>query len=307
MSKPLLSLLSALTLSMLAFIPAHAAEPLTLKASSAWNVDYANERCRLARTFGTGEKMVFLLMDLYGPSEYFRLTIAGKPLRTIATKGEATVQFGPIEQEQKLSFLSGNLGKEPALVFSGSARIARPSDAEALAIKKRKAGEWVDVQPISEDRKKAVQYFRIGKPLRNPLILETGPMRAPMAALNKCIDNLLVTWGIDIEKHKYLSQEAKPLQSPGKWIIWSDYPIKMLSAGQPALVNFRLNIGADGVPTACYIQATTRPKEFDNAVCKSVMRRARFSPAMDAEGKIVRIGFKDPHDRNTIQRSLGLT
>jgi len=116
-------------------------------------------------------------------------------------------------------------------------------------------------------------------------MLEIGSMRGPLAALDTCIDNLLVSWGVDVEKHKTLSKQAKPLQSPGKWIVSSDYPSNMLSAGQPALVNFRLNIGLDGAPTACHIQATTRPKEFDDAVCKSVMRRARFSPAFDAQGQ----------------------
>jgi outer membrane biosynthesis protein TonB len=116
-------------------------------------------------------------------------------------------------------------------------------------------------------------------------MLETGSMRRPLAALDTCIDNLLISWGVDVEKHKTLSKQVKPLQSPDKWIVSSDYPENMLSAGQPALVNFRLSIGPDGLPTACHIQAATRPKEFDNAVCKSVMRRARFSPALDATGQ----------------------
>lgn len=285
MAKPLLSLLSVLTLSTPAVNPAHAAEPLKLKATSAWNVDYAEERCQLARRFGEGDQVVFLFMDLYGPSEYFRLTVAGKLLKIGSTRGEAAVQFGPGEQEQQLAFLNGNLGKEPAFVFSSSSRIAPPSEAETLAIKNRPGDEWVDVQPISEERKKAVQYLRIGRPLRKPLMLETGSMRAPMAALDKCIETLLASWGVDVQKHKQLRQQATPVQSPEKWVVSSDYPIKMLSESQPALVSFRLNIGTDGVPTACYIQATTRPKEFDDAVCKSVMKRARFTPALDAEGK----------------------
>lgn len=275
-------LLVALTMSS---PTAAAPQPLALKPTSAWHVDYADERCRLARQFGEGEQTVLLFMDRFGPGEYFRLTLAGKLIRTHLEKGDAAVQFGPSEEEQKLAYLKGNLGKDPALVFSSSARIAPPSAAELLAIRNRKNTEWIEVEPISEDRQKAVRYLRVGKPLRKPVILETGSMRAPSAALDTCIDNLLIGWGVDVAKHKTLSQNAAPLQSPGKWIVSSDYPLDMLSAGQPALVNFRLSIGANGVPTACYIQSTTRPKEFDNAVCKSVMRRARFSPALDANGQ----------------------
>jgi hypothetical protein len=270
-------------------IPAPAAvaapAPLILKPTSAWQVDYAFERCRLARQFGEGKQTVFLIMDRFAPTDSFRLTISGQPVKTFVEKGDADIQFGPNEQKQQLAFLKGNLGEDPALVFTSSARIAPPSATEALKMKNAEDEEAIVLRPISDDRQNAVRHLRVGKPLRKPVMLETGSMRRPLAALDTCIDNLLISWGVDVEKHKTLSKQVKPLQSPDKWIVSSDYPKNMLSAGQPALVNFRLSIGPDGLPTACHIQATTRPKEFDNAVCKSVMRRARFSPALDATGQ----------------------
>jgi len=285
MAKSLVASLIIFALTISSPAKAAAPAPLVLKPTSAWQVNYAEERYRLGRQFGDGKQSVILFMDRFSPSEYFRLTIAGKLIRTSVQKGDADIQFGPSEQEQQIAFLAGNLGKEPALIFSSSARVAPPSASELLAIKDRQKAEWIVIQPISEDRQKAIRHLRIGKPLRKPLMLETGSMRGPLAALDTCIDNLLTSWGVDVEKHKTLSQRAEPLQSPGKWIVSSDYPTDMLAAGQPALVNFRLSVGPDGVPTACHIQATTRPKEFDDAVCKSVMRRARFSPALDAQGQ----------------------
>lgn len=284
MAKSFVASLVILALNMPFLASAAAPAPLILKPTSAWQVDYADERCRLARQFGEGKQTVFLIMDRFAPTDSFRLTISGPLVKTFVEKGDADIQFGPNEQKQQLAFLKGNLGEDPALVFTSSARIAPPSAAELLAIKNRAKTEWVVVQPISEDRQKAVRHLRVGKPLRKPVMLETGSMRGPLSALDTCIDNLLTSWGVDIEKHKTLGRAVTPLDSPEKWIVSSDYPSNMLSAGQPALVNFRLSIGPDGVPTACHIQATTRPKEFDNAVCKSVMRRARFSPALDAKG-----------------------
>lgn len=285
MEKSIVSSLIVFALAVSSQAAAAAPAPLVLKPTSSWQVDYGDERCRLARQFGEGKETVFLLMDRFGPTEYFKLTIAGKLMKAPLEKGEANVQFGPNEPEQKLEFLNGNLGDEPALVFSSSARIAPPNAVETLAINDRKKAEWVVLQPISEDRKKAVRNLRVGKPLRKPLILETGSMRGPLAALDKCIDTLLTSWGVDLERHKGLIREAAPLKSPDKWIVSSDYPRNMLAVGQPALVDFRLSVGPDGVPTACHIQSTSRPKEFDEAVCKSVMQRARFSPALDAQGQ----------------------
>ena len=51
--------------------------PLQLKQTSAWNVDYADDRCRLMRQFGVGDEKVFAIFDRYGPGERFRMTIAG--------------------------------------------------------------------------------------------------------------------------------------------------------------------------------------------------------------------------------------
>ena len=260
-------------------------DPLVLKPSSAWHVDYADDRCRLARQFGEGDEQVYAFFDRYGPSEYFRLTVAGKPVKTSVEKADAAVQFGPSEAQQEILFFNGNLGKRPALLFAGNVRVAPATASEFAAATKRDDDDRIDFAPISEARQKAIRYLSIGKPLRRAVTLETGSMRAPFAALDKCIDNLMTNWGIDTEKHKTLTRKLKPQQSPGKWVVSSDYPLDMLASGQPAIVEFRLSVGVDGIPTACYIQSTTRPKEFDDAVCKSVMRRARFDPALDADGK----------------------
>lgn len=112
------------------------AEPPALKASSAWRVNFADDQCRLARIFGEGDGAVVLFVDRYAPGEDFLMTVSGKTIKSINPRPEAKVQFGPSEQEQQISFFNGNLGKEPAFLFS-SARIAQPSEAEILANKDR--------------------------------------------------------------------------------------------------------------------------------------------------------------------------
>jgi hypothetical protein len=62
-------------------------QPLVLKQASPWNVDYANDQCRLIRQFGSDEEKVFAIFDRYGPGERFRLTVAGKPVKTSHVKG----------------------------------------------------------------------------------------------------------------------------------------------------------------------------------------------------------------------------
>lgn len=272
-------------------------EPLRLKPSMPWNVDFAEGRCRIARVFGADKERVFMFLDRYGPGEYFRLTVAGKPMQTWHDKGDATVQFGPAEKEQQLDFLAGTLDKFPALIFTSRTRVAPPSDEELAAIARRSPDdEWIELAPVSEARLKAISNLTIGKPLRRPVVLEAGSMRGAFKVSNACIDNLMATWGIDVEKHRTMLRMPTPQKPPSRWIVSSDYPVKMLRVGQPAIVEFRLSIGPDGVPLACHIQETTRPKEFDNAVCKSVMRRARFEPGLDATGTAITSYY-----RNTVR------
>jgi Gram-negative bacterial TonB protein C-terminal len=255
--------------------------PLQLKPVSPWAVDYAEDHCRLARQFGAGDELTYIFLDRYQPGQTFNLTLAGKSLRTNTDEAEAAVTFGPSEQEQMLNFRMGTIGEMPALIFTGRTEIARPSDAELKSGKE----VWDQFLRTRDERHKAVQHLEFGKPLRRTIILETGAMKAPLAALDKCMDNLLTYWGVNVDQHKSLTRWVTPQSDPRNWLNSDDYPSEMLRVGQPALVKFRLSVGADGVPTACHIQATTRPKEFDDAVCKSVMRRARLDPALDADGK----------------------
>lgn len=272
-------------------------KPLTLKASSAWHVDFAEDRCRIARVFGEDKQQTFLFLDRYGPGEYFRLTVVGAPVQTSLVNGEASVQFGPAEKEQQLYFFNGMLKKLPALVFTSGARVAPQSDQEIASIARRRSGDdSIALAPVSEAQLEAITHVALGKPLRRSVILETGPMRAVFKVSDKCIDNLMTTWGIDVEKHKNMMRMPTPKESPANWVVSDDYPLKMLFSEQQAIVEFRLSVGPDGVPTACHIQSTTRPKEFDDAVCKSVMRRARFEPALDANGSAIASYY-----RNTVR------
>ena len=279
---------SAITLSLaLPLSPALALpQPLKLAPSSKWHVDYAAEHCRLAREFGQGDDKTIVFFDKYGPGEGFRMTVAGSVVKTDVPQADILVRFGPVEEAQPLFFLNGNLGNITALIFGGDIRIAGPNATEVAAIRaKQKGDDWIDLAPIASERYSAIRYMELSTPLGRPVQLETGSLQSPFAALDKCVDNLVGRWGVDVDKHRTLSRKLTPLSSPAHWIVSADYPAEMLRARQPAFVDFRLSVGPDGMPTACHIQATTRPKAFDDAVCQSLMRRAAFLPALDAAGQ----------------------
>lgn len=260
-------------------------EPLRLAASSKWHVDFAEDRCRLARTFGSDDQQVTVFFDRFGPGEYFRMTLIGKPLKASEVDDKVLLQFGPKEQEQSISVARASMGdNRPALVTAGDMRIIASEKKTETPAKWETTWLPEEEKPIDISRKAAVQYLRVGDQSKRPVILETGPLSQAFEVLDTCTNKLLTKWGIDVEKHRTLSRPAAPATSPAKWVTTYDYPAKMLRLGEQGLVQFRLNVGADGKPTECHIQATTRSKEFDDVVCRALMKRAQFFPALEAQG-----------------------
>ncbi len=265
-------------------VPSMAAEkaPIELAPTTPWNVHYADDYCRLARIFGSDKQKIILSIEQDAPGNSFRMTLVGPMLGRENEKGDATIKFGAMA-EQAVMFFPGTVGDDPAWIFGDSMRLKPYSEAE-IALANKNGYAFSSETPITEADEAAVKSVVIGRPLRHPVRLNTGPMKAVFTAMRNCTDELLDHWGIDVARHRELSRWAMPLGQPGKWLRSGDYPPDMLAKAQPGIVRFRLSVGADGIPAACHIQRSTNSKGFDDAVCKGVMRRARFEPALDKDG-----------------------
>lgn len=262
-------------------------EPRILPSSSAWVVDYQDDACRLMRQFGSGDDIIVISFNRYAPGQTFQLTLSGKLVERDngGQPGEVRLQFGPNEEEQKVAFVPGTTGKLPALIMPAHMSIAADDDDKKEAYSNEQSDDDSMEESLSPERIAAVRTLTIGRPFPRPIILQLGNLGKAFSAQDTCLDNLLTTWAIDPVKHKTMTRRVRPAASPANWLRSSDYPVDMLSQNQPALVQVRLIVDTNGAPKTCYIQATTRPKAFDEAVCNGLMRRARFTPALDAEGK----------------------
>ncbi|MGR4893547.1 TonB family protein [Sphingopyxis sp. LARHCG72] len=262
-----------------------AEEALRLAPSSNWHVNYADDSCRLARAFGTGDKEVTLVLDRFRPGPKVHMTLTGQPIEVRDGIRRITLRFGPNDPAFEKGVTPGMLGNgKAALVVGGGLWITGYDPAVA-------AGESDAAQPeppvIDPALYAAIRFLELRISSKQTVVLETGAMAAAEQALAACTDDLLRGWGIDAEADKSLSRRAAPLGSPGDWIRGSDYPPRMSHLGYQGLVHFRLIVDDQGKPKSCHIQQSTRPKDFDDAVCRKVMVRARFEPALDAGGRPV--------------------
>jgi TonB family protein len=268
----------ALVLSQVAI----AKDAPVLSPSSSWQLSYDADSCRLGRMFGSGTDTVGFYIERFGPDDAFQMVVAGSPLRELDSS-KVYYQFGAGEPRQSSPPLKGQLGTlAPSFVFS-PARFA-PTGKEGIPDWWKDEGR-VKLPLVTVEEERAITWVGFGGKEGDEVRLSLGSMAKPMEALRGCVDELMTHWGIDVEAHETLTRRAAPATYPGAWIRFEDYPPEMLAKGMSGLVAFRLMVNAEGDATACHIQQSTRPKQFDDAVCSALMKRARFAPALDATGK----------------------
>lgn len=84
--------------------------------------------------------------------------------------------------------------------------------------------------------------------------------------------------------------KAKP-RTTTPWITNDDYPAEDARQRHEGTVGFTLQVDASGRATKCDVIASSGYPGLDNGACFLLMRRARFDPARDADGKAVASSF----------------
>jgi len=80
---------------------------------------------------------------------------------------------------------------------------------------------------------------------------------------------------------------TRALANLASYISDADYPAAAIRAGEQGTVRFRLWIGPNGLVSDCRIEASSGSASLDEATCRIMRARARFTPAHDANGKAV--------------------
>ncbi len=83
------------------------------------------------------------------------------------------------------------------------------------------------------------------------------------------------------------AQKAQPKGQPGNWATTDDYPSSAIRAEEQGTTGFRVEVGPDGRVTSCSVTRSSGSSTLDEATCRLVTRRARFSPAKDTSGAAI--------------------
>jgi protein TonB len=79
-------------------------------------------------------------------------------------------------------------------------------------------------------------------------------------------------------------QPAKARANLASYISDDDYPQDAIRNEQQGTTRFRLDIGPDGRVTNCTVTGSSGSSSLDNATCRILRSRARFTPATDSSG-----------------------
>jgi hypothetical protein len=246
--------------------PALAAPATPLAPSSKWQMDYAPTECRLLRSFGTGAQTVTVQIGQVVPAPPIELVLVGPRIPVtdaFAPAGLSTSTVGDISATAQGFAAEGR--------FLSSLRIdPNPSLRDALV------GDIAGGKPT----RLGVTFAR-----GYSTTLDLGQMKAPLAALDACMDDLVRTWGVDPVEQRARKTGPVPANDPGTWFRVGDYPLEQRRAAAGALVILRLGVGANGAVTGCAVAKAGGDKAFEDLTCRLATERARFTPALGASGR----------------------
>ncbi|WP_128892117.1 energy transducer TonB [Erythrobacter sp. HKB08] len=77
---------------------------------------------------------------------------------------------------------------------------------------------------------------------------------------------------------------AKPSNNPGGWVTTADYKSSWITRELQGTVGFEVRVGANGRVETCRVTSSSGHSQLDDATCRLIERRARFSAARDSKG-----------------------
>jgi periplasmic protein TonB len=83
---------------------------------------------------------------------------------------------------------------------------------------------------------------------------------------------------------RFTPKGAVPKGNPGSWATTDDYPSRALREEREGVTRFTVTVSAEGRVTNCSVTGSSGTPELDDAACRAITRRARFTPATDGEG-----------------------
>ena len=288
------SLLSLVIIALLAGFPsgisAKEREPELLMPLGPWQLDMGEHRCRLARLFGSDEDKTIFMLDQWGPSSSAQWAVAGPQVRDIKKTGRATFEFGPGGDGEEFRYTGATLDNYGAVIGGKTTVAAAPDVVEGTEER-----DWItdprEIPALDAEAADSIDRLAIDQRGSASFALRLGSLQKPIRALNLCIENLVESWGFDVEEQRAVAIPPKitNLDVVANRIM-REYPAEALRKGAQADFHLRVNVGDDGRIEDCTLLNQTLAKDFDmkRHPCTVFQSHAKIEPALTISGNPVR-------------------
>jgi len=268
--------LASLTLA-LAPLPAQAEEGV-FTPSGGWTADYGDDYCRLVRTFSDGKDQLSLALERLQPGAQVRMIMVGDGLKPFRGADQIAYQFAPSGAAGKARYVRSQTADGKQFVSFDPvflAALTPPAPGTPPVYSREREQETA----------RGVTGIALAEGLTTPVRIETGSLRAPIAAMQACADDLLKVWGLDPDKHKTMTAAARLNPNADGVLPQGTIPFSEFGKFGGGANQVRLLIGADGRVTACTIYSPSLSQSLNDKICSLAKERATFQPAKDADGQ----------------------
>jgi hypothetical protein len=251
----------ALLLLLVAAAPVDA-QPMA--PAGKWVVDFADAQCVASRDYGSGDDKLTLLLK---PSPFGNVMQIG-----LLRSGKKAVA------EQVPARLTADDGKPiatSALIFG--------SKTAANKVMHRINLRWQDYAPVREASRITLDVN--GQP---QVSLELAQMKELSNAIDVCLQDLQEVWSVGVTRAARLGQAAKSHRPLQALLSSYDYPDVAVLEEQGGQISFVLLIDEKGAVADCTVDQTSGYASLDAQSCYVMKTRAKFWPALDAQGKPVK-------------------
>jgi hypothetical protein len=274
----------ASTLAVLVASPATAQDVHVFRASSAWALDYGDDYCRLMRDFSDGTETIGLFIERTQPGPMMRLIVLGDGVKLFRGSQEIGYRMLPSGAPRTVSRLRFETGDGQQYLNLGPATFAdMPTPAPGAAP--------IMPPPYTREGETSLAATVVGialdRGLVSPVVIETGELAQAASALQACADDLVSSWGLDAERHKHLSRPAMPSAPTAGWIAGDTIPFGDFSKLSGGNNEFRVMVDRSGKATSCHIHWPTLGETLNEKICRSVLEKSVFMPALDEQGEAI--------------------
>jgi hypothetical protein len=260
-------------------------ETVVFRPAGDWTADYGDDYCRLIRTFSDGTREMSLALERLQPGAQVRMIVVGEGMRPFRGADQIAYQFLPAGASGKARYVRSETADRKSLVSFDPVTLAPPPAFTPPAPGTPPAPPPVYSRTAELDTARAVTGFALTEGLISPVRVETGSLRAPVAALQDCADDLLKVWGLDPDKHKAMTAGPVLNPTPGGVLPQGTIPFTEFEKLGGGANQVRLLIGADGKVTSCAIYLPSLTQTLNQRICNLAKDRASFQPAKDADGQ----------------------